>query len=80
MFFVPTFSFSLALMQAYLGSETYTNQFVIFHFLHSSSHNVTCFRLMIANMTKTVMPLFGLEHAIQAIPILVNLLADDKQK
>lgn len=72
--FIPFVSLSIAIFHASFDSESFRNQFVVFHLLHSASFNVSSYRLMVSNMTKSDIRIFGLEHLIQAAPIIVLFL------
>ena len=62
-------------LSAYLGSETYRNEFVIFHLLHSLCFNVTEYRLMVANMTKSEFKFYGWENIFSLMPLVVGASA-----
>lgn len=59
---------------AYLGLETYKNQFVLFHILHSWASNVQQYRLQIANMTKKFpFSPIGPENLIACLPLIAHV-------
>lgn len=73
------------LTSAYLETETYKHQFVIFHLFHSWVMNQAAYNLMIANMTKKSKEelnfgVFGIENVIAWIPNLVHFLIKGNQK
>lgn len=65
-------------VSAYLQTETYTSQFVLFVLLHSLCFNVSYYRLMVANMTNSHFRVFSVENLVAAIPIMVHLTTKDK--
>lgn len=65
----------VAAISGYLQTETYREQYVVFHLLHSLAFNVTEYRLMISNMTKSEFSVYGLENFIAALPLFIHLVA-----
>ena len=74
----PGLALLTASLSGLLQTETFTNQFVVFHLLHSLCFNVTEYRLMVANMTKSEFRFYGLENFIAAIPLVIHLMAPGK--
>ena len=75
---IPLLSLGIALLHASFSPESFRNEFVIFHLLHSCSFNVSSYRLMISNMTKNPVKVFGFEHVLQVVPILMHCLCRNK--
>lgn len=48
---IPLTTFAISVFHASLMPESFTNQFAVFHVLHSFSLNISTFKLMVANMT-----------------------------
>ena len=74
----PALCIAIAALSASFGSPTYTSEFVIFHLMHSFTFNISQYRLMLANMTKTEFNPVGLENIFQCIPLFVNLTCSNK--
>lgn len=62
----------------YFQTDTYTTQFVLFHLLHSLCFNISYYRLMLSNMTKSEFKILGLENFIAALPLLTHLSVGNK--
>jgi len=71
----PFLILACASVSGYLMTETYRHQFVVFHLLHSLAFNITEYRLMLSNMTKSEFSVYGLENFIAAFPLLIHLMA-----
>jgi phosphatidylglycerophosphate synthase len=74
----PFLILGVAILSAWLGTETFREEFVIFHLLHSLAFNVTSYRLMLSNMTKSSFKVYGLENFIAAFPLFIHLVAPSK--
>ena len=75
---IPFLAIGIAIFHASLSPESYNKQFVVFHMLHSFSLNVSSFKLMIGNMTKTEFSPIGIEHLIQVMPAVIHMLGKNK--
>ena len=67
-----------AAASGYFLTETYREQYVVFHLLHSLAFNVTEYRLMISNMTKSEFSVYGLENFIAILPLVIHFCAPTK--
>ena len=74
----PVIILCVAMIGAYLETETYVNQYVWYNLLHQMVLNVQVYRLMIANMTNSAYYIIGLENFIALIPVAVHLTCKDK--
>lgn len=58
----PVVCISIAVLSASFGSISFKKEFVIFHLMHSFAFNISQYRLMLANMTKTEFNPVGVEN------------------
>jgi len=63
---------------AFLETETYKSHFVLFVLMHSLCFNITYYRLMVSNMTKSHFRILSVENFVAAIPVMVHLSTKDK--
>lgn len=74
----PAITIAIASLSGLFQTETYSEQFVVFHLVHSFSFNISSYRLMIANMTKTDFLPIGVENLVALVPIFVHVTCANK--
>ena len=75
----PIITLSTALLYGYYETETFKNQFVIFHLVHSISFNITIYRLMISNMTNSNFRVVSTENIVCLVPLFVHFYFPDEK-
>jgi hypothetical protein len=75
---IPFLTLGIAVFHASLSPESFNEQFVVFHILHSFSLNISSFKLMVANMTKQDLFPIGIEHFLQLCPAIIHMISKNK--
>jgi len=65
-------------VSGYIGQESFKNEFVLVDLLYQMLFNVSLYRLMIANMTKSEYSPISFEHLIGLLPMIIHLTSESK--